>query len=169
MAPIEFYFDFISPYGYLGSTQVEALAARYGRTVDWKPVLLGITVMKVMGLKPLPETPLKKDYILIDKPRMATLLGVPLVEHGLKGVNSLAASRAFLWLKAQDPALAVRFAHRIYERLWVQGKDIMESVTMTSRGTLNFASEALQCASMRAVVSSGASSLSTTNATAISP
>ena len=79
MAPIEFYFDFISPYGYLGSTQVEALAARYGRTVDWKPVLLGITVMKVMGLKPLPETPLKKDYILIDKPRMATLLGVKLV------------------------------------------------------------------------------------------
>lgn len=124
MAPVEFYFDFISPYGYLGSTQVEALAARYGRTVDWKPVLLGITVMKVMGLKPLPETPLKKDYILVDKPRMAKLLGVPLVEHGLKGVNSLAASRAFLWIKAQDPALAARFAHRIYERLWVQGRDI---------------------------------------------
>ena len=134
MAPIEFYFDFISPYGYLGSTQVEALAARYGRTVDWKPVLLGITVMKVMGLKPLPETPLKKDYILIDKPRMAKLLGVPLVEHGLKGVNSLAASRAFLWLKAQDPALAVRFAHRIYERLWVQGRDITPAEAVVEEG-----------------------------------
>ena len=134
MAPIEFYFDFIAPYGYLGSTQVEALAARYGRTVDWKPVLLGITVMKVMGLKPLPETPLKKDYILIDQPRMATLLGVPLVEHGLKGVNSLAASRAFLWLKAQDPALAIRFAHRIYERLWVQGKDITPAEAVVDEG-----------------------------------
>lgn len=134
MAPIEFYFDFISPYGYLGSTQVEALAARYGRTVDWKPVLLGITVMKVMGLKPLPETPLKKDYILVDKPRMAKLLGVPLVEHGLKGVNSLAASRAFLWLKAQDPALAVRFAHRIYERLWVQGRDITPAEAVADEG-----------------------------------
>lgn len=134
MAPVEFYFDFISPYGYLGSTQVEALAARYGRTVDWKPVLLGITVMKVMGLKPLPETPLKKDYILVDKPRMAKLLGVPLVEHGLKGVNSLAASRAFLWLKAQDPALAVRFAHRIYERLWVQGKDITPAEAVADEG-----------------------------------
>jgi 2-hydroxychromene-2-carboxylate isomerase len=134
LAPIEFYFDFISPYGYLGSTQVEALAARYGRTVDWKPVLLGITVMKVMGLKPLPETPLKKDYILVDKPRMAKLLGVPLVEHGLKGVNSLAASRAFLWLKAQDPGLAVRFAHRIYERLWVQGRDITQAESVVEEG-----------------------------------
>ena len=49
-APIEFYFDPISPYGYLATTQIEAIAARHGRVVDWKPVLLGITVMKVMGL-----------------------------------------------------------------------------------------------------------------------
>jgi 2-hydroxychromene-2-carboxylate isomerase len=134
LAPIEFYFDFISPYGYLGATQVEALAARHGRSVDWKPVLLGITVLKVMGLKPLPETPLKKDYILADKPRMAQLLGVPMVEHGLKGVNSLAASRAFLWLKAQDPALAVRFAHRIYRRLWVHGRDITPPEAVAEEG-----------------------------------
>ena len=123
-APIEFYFDLISPYGYLGSTQIEALAARYGRTVDWKPVLLGITVMKIMGLPPLMQTPLKKDYVLHDKARMATLLGVPMAEHALEGVNSLAASRAFLWLKAKDPALAKRFAQRIYARLWVEGRDI---------------------------------------------
>ena len=123
-AAIEFYFDLISPYGYLGSTQIEALAARYGRDVDWKPVLLGITVMKIMGLPPLMQTPLKKDYVLHDKGRMAKLLGVPMAEHGLEGANSLAASRAFLWLKARDPALAKRFAQRIYARLWVEGKDI---------------------------------------------
>ena len=123
-SPIEFYFDPISPYGYLATTKVEALAARYGREVDWKPVLLGITVMKVMGLPPLPQTPLKKDYVARDVPRMAKVLGVPLVMHGLKGINSLAACRAFLWLKARDPALAKRFAMRICARLWVEGKDI---------------------------------------------
>ena len=123
-APIEFYFDPISPYGYLASTQIEALAARYGREVDWKPVLLGITVMKIMGLPPLMQTPLKKDYVRHDKDRMAKLLGVPMVQHAIEGVNSLSASRAFLWLKANDPQLAVRFAHRIYERLWVLGLDI---------------------------------------------
>lgn len=123
-APIEFYFDPISPYGYLASTQIEALAARYGREIDWKPVLLGITVMKIMGLPPLMQTPLKKDYVRRDKDRMAKLLGVPMVQHAVEGVNSLAASRAFLWLKAKDPQLAVRFAHRIYERLWMLGLDI---------------------------------------------
>ena len=129
-SPIEFYFDLLSPFGYLASTKVDALAARYGREVDWKPVLLGITVMKVMGLPPLPETPLKKDYVAHDIPRMAKLLGVPLKVHGLKGINSLAASRAFLWLKTKDPALARRFAVRIYARLWVEGRDITSTTDM---------------------------------------
>jgi 2-hydroxychromene-2-carboxylate isomerase len=123
-ASIDFYFDLISPYGYFGSTQIEALAARHGRTVDWKPVLLGVTVMRIMGLKPIMETPLKGDYYARDKPRMARLLGVPFREHGLKGVNSLAVMRAFLWLKQRDAALAVRFAKRVYTRLWVEGRDI---------------------------------------------
>src|SRR4051812_47873368 len=116
-APIEFYFDLISPYGYFASTKIEALAKKHGREVDWKPVLLGITVMKVMGLPPLMQTPLKGDYIRHDKPRMASLLGVPFVDHGLSDVNSLAALRAFLWLKREDPAFAKRFAQRIYVRL----------------------------------------------------
>lgn len=123
-APIDFYFDFISPYAYIGSTQIEAVAARHGRTVNWRPVLLGITVMKIMGLKPLPETPLKKDYLFHDGARMAAIYGVPFRYHTHRGGNSLAAARAFLWLKSRDPALAVTFAHRIFRRLWAESRDI---------------------------------------------
>ena len=122
--PIEFYFDFVSPYGYFGSTQIEAIAARHGRAVDWRPVLIGVTVLQIMGMKPLTETPLKKDYLRHDAPRMARLLGVPFRFHDRKGGNSLAASRAFLWLKARDAALARNFAQGVYARLWTQGKDI---------------------------------------------
>jgi len=32
-APIDFYFDFSSPYGYLASQKIEALAAKYGRAL----------------------------------------------------------------------------------------------------------------------------------------
>jgi 2-hydroxychromene-2-carboxylate isomerase len=124
VAPIEFYFDFISPYGYLGSTQIDRLAAKYGREVDWKPVLIGVTILKIMGMKPLPETPLKGEYLRHDLPRMAKLLGVPIRYHGLKGINSLAASRAYLWLKTRDAALAKRFAQAVYASLWVDAKDI---------------------------------------------
>lgn len=128
---MEFWFDFISPYGYVAAEKIEALALRYGRAVDWRPLLLGVTVMKVMGLKPLPDTPLKGDYVRLDPERLARLMAVPFRRHGLSGVNSLAAGRAFLWLKDRDPALAVRFAHRVYRRLWVDGLDITPVAAVT--------------------------------------
>lgn len=121
---IDFYFDFISPYAYIASQQIERIAARHNRAVNWRPVLLGITVMKVMGLKPLTETPLKSDYLRHDGERMAKVFGVPFRYHGLKGHNSLAACRAFLWIGKTDTALAVRFAHAVFKALWVEGRDI---------------------------------------------
>jgi 2-hydroxychromene-2-carboxylate isomerase len=87
-------------------------------------VLVGVTILKIMGMRPLPETPLKGPYLAIDAERLAKLFDVPFRFHGLKGGNSLAAMRAFLWLKSQDPALATRFAQRIYRRLWVDGREI---------------------------------------------
>ena len=58
--PTDFYFDFSSPYGYLGSQKIEALAARHGREVDWHPVLLG-AVFKATGGAPLTTIPIKGD------------------------------------------------------------------------------------------------------------
>jgi 2-hydroxychromene-2-carboxylate isomerase len=57
--PIRFWFDFVSPYGYLASLRIDELAARHGRTVDWRPLLLGVTVLRSVGLMPLMGTPLK--------------------------------------------------------------------------------------------------------------
>ncbi|NBR28932.1 MAG: 2-hydroxychromene-2-carboxylate isomerase, partial [Betaproteobacteria bacterium] len=49
--PIDFYFDYSSPYGYIAALKIDDLAARYGRSVIWKPILLG-AVFKVTGGKP---------------------------------------------------------------------------------------------------------------------
>lgn len=122
--PVDFYFDFLSPYGYLAATQIDDLAARYDRDVVWRPFLVGVTVMNVMGMKPLMETPLKSDYLMIDRPRMAEILGVPLVIPDLTDANSLAASRAYYWQLEIDPDRAKALARRIFNRLWVEGRDI---------------------------------------------
>jgi len=124
MQTIDFYFDPISPFGYLGSVQIERLAARFQRQVEWKPVLIGVTILQVMGLKPVPETPLKGDYMRHDALRLAAFFDVPFRYHGLKGINSVAALRAFVTLNERDPALAKAFAQRIFERLWLRGLDI---------------------------------------------
>ena len=76
-APLDFWFDFASPYGYLASTRIDDIAARHGRTVRWRPILLG-AVFKVSGMKPVMEQPLRGEYLAHDVPRFARLLGVPL-------------------------------------------------------------------------------------------
>jgi 2-hydroxychromene-2-carboxylate isomerase len=127
--PIDFYFDIFSPFAYLAATQIDALAARHGRSVEWRPVLVGVTILKVMGMKPLPEYPLKGPYLAHDALRLAKIWGVPFKPHGLKGHNSLNALRAFAWLKQSDPEGAKRFALAMFRRLWVDGLDITQPET----------------------------------------
>jgi len=122
--PIVFWFDPLSPFAFIGSVEIERVAARHGRRVDWRPVLIGVTVLKVMGMRPLRDYPLKGPYLDRDLRRQAAYFDVPLRKHGLAGVNSLAACRAFLWIKRDDAALAKRFAQAIFARLWRRGEDI---------------------------------------------
>jgi 2-hydroxychromene-2-carboxylate isomerase len=123
--PIDFYFDFISAYGYFASLRIEALAARHGRTVRWHSMLLGVSVMKVMGLKPLLETPLKGDYVLHDAARYMR-------HHGLQLARKISdpmmdprpAARAFYWVRRHHPGAEAAFARALYDRYWRLGKDL---------------------------------------------
>jgi 2-hydroxychromene-2-carboxylate isomerase len=131
-ASIEFFFDPISPFSYLATTRIDELASRHGRKVIWRPTLVGVTVTKVMGLKPVPETPLKSTYFARDAQRLAQIFGVPLRRHGLKNVNSLAACRAFLWVQERDDASARRLVRHLSARLWVDGIDITPRETVVA-------------------------------------
>jgi 2-hydroxychromene-2-carboxylate isomerase len=122
-AAIDFYFEFASPYGYLASTQIEDLGARHGREVLWHPIMLG-AAFKETGARPLTQTPLKGPYLERDVPRFARLLGVPFRAPPVMPANSLAASRAFVWLEPDDPALAKRLAQTIFQAHWGDGRDI---------------------------------------------
>jgi 2-hydroxychromene-2-carboxylate isomerase len=122
-APIDFYFEFASPYGYLASTQIEALAARHGRSVAWHPIMLG-AAFKETGARPLTEVPLKGPYLRHDVPRFARLLGVPLILPPVMPMNSLAASRACVWLAETDAGQAKRLARALFHAHWGEGRDL---------------------------------------------
>jgi 2-hydroxychromene-2-carboxylate isomerase len=122
-APIDFYFEFASPYGYLASTQIEAIAARHGRTALWHPIMLG-AAFKETGAKPLTQTPLKGPYLLHDVPRFARLLGVPLTLPPVMPMNSLAASRACVWTEEDNPAQAKRLAQALLHAHWGEGREL---------------------------------------------
>jgi 2-hydroxychromene-2-carboxylate isomerase len=122
-APLDFWFDFASPYGYLASTRIDDIAARHGRTVRWRPILLG-AVFKVSGMKPVMDQPLRGEYLIHDVPRFARLLGVPLTMPAKVPLNGLAACRAFWWLEPSDPSKAHALAKAIYHAHWGEGRDV---------------------------------------------
>jgi 2-hydroxychromene-2-carboxylate isomerase len=121
--PIDFYFEFASPYGYLASTRIDAIAARHGREVAWHPIMLG-AAFKVTGAQPLVHMPLKGDYMMRDLPRFARLLGVPFTTPPVMPANSLAASRACIWLAHDDPGNAKALAQAVFHAHWGEGRDI---------------------------------------------
>jgi 2-hydroxychromene-2-carboxylate isomerase len=122
-APIDFYFEFASPYGYLASLRIDAIAAAHGREVVWRPIMLG-AALKLTGSQPNVNAPLKGDYLRRDVARFARLLDVPLTFPPVLPMNSLAASRAYWWLFEQDEDLAKGLAQAIYHAHWGEGRDL---------------------------------------------
>ena len=128
-APIEFYFDFSSPYGYLGAQRIDEIGAKHGREVDWKPFLLG-AVFKTTRSEPLLDIPMKGDYARIDMPRVARRLGVPFAMPSPFPFMSVAACRAYYWLSDRDPAQAKELAKAIYRASFGEGRDMSGAETV---------------------------------------
>ena len=121
--PIEFYFDFSSPYGYLAAQRIDQIGEKHGRGVAWKPYLIG-TTFKTTGSQPLLDIPMKGDYAKIDMPREARRIGVAFTIPTPFPFMSIAACRAFYWLDDQDPATAKALAKAIYRASFGAGRDM---------------------------------------------
>jgi 2-hydroxychromene-2-carboxylate isomerase len=108
--PLDFYFDFSSPYSYIASEWIEALAARHGRTVRWHAILLGVT-FQAAGLKSPVAHPIKREYSLRDFRRSARFEGVPYMQPEEFPIPTQNAARVFWWLNdSQGPGSATAWA-----------------------------------------------------------
>ena len=128
-APLEFYFDFSSPYGYIAAQRIDGIAARHSRQVDWRPMLLG-AVFKVAGTQPLTEYPLKGRYSIHDFNRSAREHGIAFNMPAKFPLPTQAAARGTYWLKETLPDRAVPFARAVYAAYFVDGQDISSPDTV---------------------------------------
>ncbi|UCV03780.1 2-hydroxychromene-2-carboxylate isomerase [Dechloromonas denitrificans] len=129
-APIEFYFDFSSPYGYLMSEKIDALAARHGRKVRWHPVLLGVIFQAVGSRPPADGVSSKGKYIERDFHRSARFMEIPYNPPSRFPLPTQNAARAYYWLHGQDCGLARQFAHAVYRAFFVDDRDISSPDTV---------------------------------------
>ena len=127
--PIEFYFEFSSPYGYIASQLAEDFEKRVGRPMTWRPILLG-PIFKVTGQAPLTEIPLKGAYAKRDFLRTARMHNVPYKQPSKFPIGTVAAARAFYWLDDRDPQKARELAKALYKAYFADDVDIGPAPTV---------------------------------------
>ena len=125
-APIEFYFDFASPYGYLASESVDAIGERHGRSVVWHALVLDVNFQSQDRIR-IPTSAKRSDYMLRDIERLATYMGLPYKAPSRPSLHTELAARIFQWLSDRNPAQAKDFAHRVYRAYFVDDQNIADT------------------------------------------
>lgn len=128
---VEFYFDFSSPFAYLGACKIEAAAARQGARVVLRPFLLG-ALFRAIGT---PDVPLfemsepKRRHSASDVDRWARRAGVELRFPSSFPINSVKPLRVFLALDADAQRRAML---PIFQACWVHDRDISSDEVLSA-------------------------------------
>jgi 2-hydroxychromene-2-carboxylate isomerase len=120
---LRFLFDYISPYAYLAWTQIHALAAPHGITVEPVPVLFA-GLLQAHGHKGPAEIPPKRIYVMKDALRIGARLGIPVAPPPSHPFNPLLALRATALV--EDPAVARRLIDGLYAAVWGGGPGVTD-------------------------------------------
>ena len=121
---VEFFYDFGSPTVYLAATQLPAIAASVGATIDWRPMLLG-GVFKSTGNQSPVVVPAKAAYMNNDLKRFAKRYGVPFRFNPHFPINTLALMRGAV--AYQDDAVAAStYRDAIFTAIWVEARNLNE-------------------------------------------
>ena len=126
MTSIEYYFSLNSPWTYLGSARLQAIAAKHKATIIVKPARFGIIFEQTGGL-PLPKrSPARQAYRLMELKRWRDYLGIPITIQP-KGFPSdeVAATRLVI-AAAQQGRNALGFAHELGRGLWELEKTLSD-------------------------------------------
>lgn len=119
--PVEFFFDFLSPYSYFAWPRVRALCARRGVALDLRPVLFA-ALLDHAGQRGPAEIPAKRAWLLTDCVRLAALYGVPFTFPRHHPFNPLHALR--LALPEVSGERQADVVDALWEAGWVNGMDL---------------------------------------------
>jgi 2-hydroxychromene-2-carboxylate isomerase len=122
---LELYWDFSSPFAYLGASQAEALARRTGAELVWRPMLLG-AVFKAIGQSDVPIlawSEAKRRYYMHDMLRWDEFWGVPFRWPSRFPMNTIKALRAYL---SAPPERRSAFRDATFRAYWADDRDISD-------------------------------------------
>lgn len=138
MREVVFYYDFSSPYAYLGATQIERVAAAEGARVVWRPILVGALFNQIgTSNVPLNDFPgAKRAYMLRDLMHWASHWGVKLRWPSRFPMRTVAPLRLALAVEAAGGDIA-ELSRRLFSAYWVEDRDIADPAVLRELGPLD--------------------------------
>lgn len=128
--PIDFFFDFSSPYSYIANEWIDALAARHGRTVRRHAILLGVTFQAAELRSPVAH-PIKREYSLRDFARSARFEGVPFTMPEAFPIPTQNAARMFWYLQDRHgPDAAADWTRSAFRAYFVRGVPLHDAAAL---------------------------------------
>ena len=124
-APVDLYFDYASPFAYLGCHRAEQLLGDHAR---WHPMLLG-AVFKQVGTPDVPmfeQNEAKRRHTALDLARQAAACGAPFKFPSRFPMRSVLALRVTLAARAHERREARQLVHALFHALWAEDRDIAD-------------------------------------------
>ncbi len=123
IAPLEFFFDYGSPYSYLADTQLPALQQRTGAELEYRPMLLG-GVFKATGNRSPALEPVeaKRRYGALELQRWVGYYDVPFRFNPHFPIDTLPLMRVAH--AALREGVFEAFHAVVYPAFWAEGLDL---------------------------------------------
>lgn len=125
---LDFWFDFHSPWCYLASTRIGAIAREHGATLRWRPVHLANLLDHIDGRRPLEGSEAFVSWYRQDLLDQVAELRLPYRRHPDYPLRPARALRAALLAGKEGRAEA--FVREVMQAYWVDARDISDLETL---------------------------------------
>ena len=125
--PLEFYFDFISPYSFLAHKQIRKIENKEGIKVIYKPVLLG-GLHNLHGIKAPAFIPAKAKHMVRDCKLIAEKNNIRFKFNSYFPIRSLNLMRGVL--VAEEDNIKKYYIDNIFNTIWQDGLNMNDAIVI---------------------------------------
>lgn len=127
MAHIDYFFSTQSPYSYLAGTRLEAIAAKHGATITYKPVDTIALFARTGGKPPKERHPSRQELRAQELVRQSKKHGMPLnLQPMFWPTNAAPSSYAIIAAQAAGGGDLGKLVHSFMAAVWAEEKDIAQ-------------------------------------------
>ena len=125
--PLEFYFDFISPYSFLAHKQIREMENKEGIKVIYKPILLG-GLHNLHGIKAPAFIPAKAKHMVRDCKLIAEKNNIRFKFNAYFPIRSLNLMRGVL--VAEEDNVKKYYIDNIFNTIWQDGLNMNDAIVI---------------------------------------